>query len=121
MPEQNEILTSTPEVSVDTKIVQPREIIVDQRPEAFAPRQVESFLQRIEKDPVTQSTTDPSGQPLLTASPPVNPKVNLPVTRTTFVAGFKQKFDDVGLWLSRFIFREIKLKDGNVTFKSNDS
>lgn len=121
MPELNETLKSTPEISPETKSVQSREVLVNRQPEAFAPRAVESFLQKIEKAPVATPTFDPNGQPQLTASPPTNPKVVLPVTRQTFVNGFRKTFDDVGLWLSHFLFREIKLKDGNVTFKSDDS
>lgn len=121
MPEVNELLKSTPEVSAETKAVQTREIIVDQKPEALVPREIIKFLEKIELDPVQQSVINDAGQPQLTPSAPVNPKIILPVTRTTFVTGFKKRIDDVGLWLSKFLFREIKLKDGNVAFKPNDS
>jgi len=121
MPEQNEILTTTTELSPENKSIQTRDIIVDRQPEAFAPRNVEFFLQKIEKTPIATPTFDPNGQPQLTASPSPSSKVILPVTRQTFINGFRKTFDDVGNWLSRFIFREIKLKDGNVTFKSDDT
>jgi hypothetical protein len=122
MPEVNELLKTAPEVSTETQAVQPREIIVDQKPEAFVPRNIESFLQKLEKDPVAQSTFDPNGQPQLTSSPPINPKLTLPITRTNFVDGFKRNFDEVAHWLSVFLFREIKIKQGQVIFKSpNDT
>ncbi|MFA7301423.1 MAG: hypothetical protein WC069_03880 [Candidatus Shapirobacteria bacterium] len=121
MPEINETLKTTAETVSETNSVKAREVLIDRQPEAFAPRNVESFLQKIEKYPVALPTFDPNGQPQLTPSIPSSPKIILPVTRQTFVDGFKKSFDDVGNWLSRFIFREIKLKDGNVSFKPDDS
>lgn len=121
MPENNELLNTTPEVVVENKSLQSREIISDQKPEAFVPRELMSFLEKIELDPAQQSVVNDQNQPQLTPTAPTNPKVILPVTRQTFVDGFRKTFDDVGSWLSRFLFREIKLKDGNVTFKTDDS
>lgn len=121
MPENNELLITTPEVSIENKSLQSREIIVDKKPEAIIPREIQSFLQKIELDPTQQTVINDQNQPQLTPSAPTNPKVTLPVTRTTFIDGFKKKVDDVGLWLSRFLFREIKLKDSNIVFKRHDS
>ena len=116
MSETKEIINTTPEsVSLKTRE------IVDQKPEAMVPRELKTLLQKIEESPVPQPTFDPNGQPQLTPVAPTSPKITLPVTRTTFVAGFKKKLNDVGHWLSKFLFREIKLKEGNVTFKPDDS
>ena len=121
MPEQNEILTTTPELSPENKSVQTRDIIDHHQPEAFVPRELKSFLQKIEDDPTTTPTFDPSGQPQLSPSPSQNPKIVIPITRTTFIDGFKKSFDDVGHWLSVFFFREIKLKESHITFKPDDT
>ncbi len=120
MADINETLKSTPEISAETKPVLPREI-VDQKKEAPVPPELRSFLQRMEQPPAATPTFDPNGQPQLTPSVSTNPKIVLPITRTTFVSGFKKRIDDVGLWLSKFLFREIKLKEGNISFKPDDS
>lgn len=120
MPDVNEILKPNPVLSTENNLVKPREI-VDRKPGAFVPRELQSFLQKIELDPVSAHSADPNGQPQLSPTAPTNPKIVLPVTRTSFIAGFKNKVDDVSRWLSVFIFREIKLKDGTVSFKSDDS
>lgn len=111
MPETNEVLKTTPEITAETVDVKPREII-DQKPEAFVPRELQSFLQKIEQDPIATPT------PILTSQ---NPKITIPITRTTFIDGFKKSFNDVGHWLSVFFFREIKLKESHVSFKPDDS
>lgn len=117
MVDINETLKSTPEISPEKKSAESGEI-VNRQPEAKVPSGLESFLRRIEKDPLQQSVINDVSQPQLTPSPSINPKVVLPTTRQSFLDGFLKTVDDVSLWLSRFIFREIKLKDGNVIFKS---
>lgn len=81
-------------------------------------KDVERWVERIEKDPIQMKTiNDSNGQPLLTPATSTTPKVVLPITRKKFVAGFKKKVDDAGRWLSTFILRLIKIKDGEVEFK----
>jgi len=120
MAEIKEILENKPESSNNVSPVETRPL-VDQKPEAMVPRELKSFLQKIEEVPQATPTFDPSGQPQLSSTTPTNPKIIIPVTRTTFIDGFKKGFDDVGLWLSRFFFREIKLKESNISFKPDDS
>ena len=120
MPEIKDNVELQSESVVVNNSVETRHI-VDQKPEAPVPPELRSFLQRIEQSPTANPTFDPTGQPNLSPSVPSNPKIILPVSRTTFVSGFKKRIDDVGNWLSRFIFREIKLKEGDVSFKSDDS
>lgn len=85
------------------------------------PREISTWMEKFEQDSSSNppQVTDAAGQPLLTSSPPSNPKITLPVTRKTFIAGFKKSFEDAGYWLSAQIFRFIKIKKGNVTFKSD--
>jgi len=85
------------------------------------PREIKTWMEKVEQASSTQPqpVNDDSGQPLLVASNPVDPKVVLPITRSGFVSGFKKTFADAGHWLSVFLFRFIKIKKGNVTFKSD--
>ena len=120
MAEIKGLLENQSESVVNVSTVETRPL-VDQKPEAMVPREVKNFLQRIEETPTATPTFDPTGQPQLSPSTPTNPKVTLPVTRTSFLDGFKKTVDDVGHWLSIFLFREIKLKKSNVSFKPDDS
>jgi hypothetical protein len=92
--------------------------LVDQTPDMIMPREVETWMEKLEKDQTQQQTVnDTQGQPLIQPTAPVDPKVVLPVTRATFAQGFKKTVEEAGKWLSVFIFRLIKMKKGKVTFK----
>ena len=82
-------------------------------------KEVESWLEKLEEDPkmTQQKITDDSGQTVLKPSVPINPKITLPVQKTTFLYGFKKGVDEAGRWLSEFVFRLIKINKGNVKFK----
>ena len=56
-----------------------------------------------------QIITDDQGQPVLTPSTPVNPKIVLPVTKSVFISGFKKSIQEAGRWLS-VLLRLIKKK-----------
>jgi hypothetical protein len=83
------------------------------------PRGIENWMEKVEEASTTNQLVidDGQGQPLLTPSAPVNPKIVLPITRQTFLTGFKKSFQDAGRWLSIFFLRFIKIKKGNVIFK----
>lgn len=87
------------------------------------PREIKTWMEKVEaaSPPQPQQINDDSGQPILTPTAPQNPKIVLPITKSTFVKGFKKTFTDAGRWLSVFFFRFIKIKKGEVTFKSNDT
>jgi len=87
------------------------------------PREIKTWMEKVEEaSTTTQSVVnDDQGQPILTPSAPTNPKIVLPLTRQTFLSGFKKSFQDAGRWLSVFFLRFIKIKKGNVTFKNYDS
>ena len=85
-------------------------------------RKIKTWMEKVEQVPSSQpqQINDDTGQPLLTQINPQDPKIVLPVTRQTFITGFKKSFLDASRWLSVFLFRFIKIKKGNVTFKSHD-
>jgi hypothetical protein len=81
------------------------------------PKEIESWLEKIEKDPTQQTVVnDTNGQPLLQL-PATDPRIKLPTTRAKFADGFKKTVADAGRWLSVFIFRLIKIKAGKVKFE----
>lgn len=85
---------------------------------ARVPPEVKSWMQKLEEDPASMKTiTDDQGRIVLQPTTNQNPKIQLPVGRNKFVAGFKKKIDEAGRWLSAFILKLIKKSDGNVKFK----
>jgi len=86
--------------------------------EAPLPREVKTWMEKFEQDPIQKVINDDrTGQPIMTPSAPVDPRIQLPVTRGTFTSGFGKAISDAGKWLSVFIFRVIKINKGKVKFK----
>lgn len=95
-----------------------KNVLLDVEARTKVPENVKSWLQKIETDPVQMRTVnDDSGQPILQTAAPQDPRIVLPITREKFVTGFKKKIDEAGKWLSAFVLRLIKIKEGNVKFK----
>lgn len=99
------------------------EVLKDLREtQARVPENIKTWLQKIEEDPQQVTLTDDSGAVILQPADPQQPKVTLPMTRTSFMAGFKKKINDAGKWLSVFVLRLIKIKKGKVNFlEENDN
>ena len=92
--------------------------IVDTMPRADVPKEVESWLEKIEKDLTYQNINTQQSDKTNTGQITIqSPKVTLPTTKKTFLAGFRQTISDVGFWFSNFILRQIKINDGEVEFK----
>jgi len=120
MAENKEILTEslkyTPE-SVENK----PEVLTDlQAREEKLSKELDSWIKIIEKAPKQQVINDANNQPLMQATTTATPKIILPVTRQKFVAGFKKKVNEAGKWLSTFILKLIKVKEGEVEFKKDE-
>jgi len=122
MPESRERNKEIPSNPIETqvKIVDIGRDNIDSEP---IRRDIKTWMEKVEQASSSQpqQVNDDSGQPLLTPTAPQNPKIVLPITRSTFVKGFKKTFTEAGRWLSVFFFRFIKMKKGEVTFKSNDT
>ena len=111
-----ELLNQTPET-----VINKPEVMTDvQERVGKVPKDIETWLERVEKDPTKMKTvSDASGQPILQPAAPQKPVIVLPITRANFIAGFKKTIDEAGRWLSEFILRFIKKKDGKVKFKKD--
>jgi hypothetical protein len=86
--------------------------------ENIMPKDVELWLKEVKMP--TATPVNIGQQVVMTPTTPVNPVIQLPVTRTTFAAGFKKSISEAGRWLSVFLFRLIKIKKGNVEFKKEE-
>ena len=121
MPEVKENLIQEVGSKIQESELRNKEVktgMVDVAPRAHVPENVKTWLEKIEMDPgMANPIADDSGQQIMTTTAPQNPKIVLPTTRTSFIGGFKKSFDDAGRWLSTFLLRLIKMKQGNVKFK----
>ncbi|MEI8067611.1 MAG: hypothetical protein WCG91_01510 [Candidatus Shapirobacteria bacterium] len=84
------------------------------------PREVKNWMEKLETGQKNDDTTvvdDNTGQKVLTTAAPSDPKIELPIDRQSFTGGFNKPISDVGRWLSEFVLRFIKVKEGNVKFK----
>lgn len=91
--------------------------LVERKQKVELPPTVESWMRKLEKVQPQTVTDDQTGQPVMSPTAPVNPKVVLPVTRKVFTDGFSKAVSEAGKWLSEFIFRLIKVKKGEVEFQ----
>jgi hypothetical protein len=90
--------------------------VVDLGKEVTVPREIDTWLQKHEKanTGVTKLGEDGGVKGNLATDEVV---IDLPVTRNTFAQGLKKPVDEVGRWLSTFISKLIKIKEGKVKFK----
>ncbi len=84
------------------------------------PREIKTWMEKVEQVSTTQPNTINDDGQITPSSTSQNPKTIIPVTRKSFIAGFKKTWLDASRWLSTFWLRFIKIKKGNVTFKSHD-
>jgi len=124
MAENKEQLINPVEINKQEELIverqKPVEIIKDIHPESGPiPREVKTWMEKFEISEKDDTTVvdDSTGQTVLSSSSPANTKITLPVDRQDFTDGFTKPISDVGRWLSEFVFRFIKIKEGNVKFK----
>ncbi len=84
--------------------------------------EVESWLEKIEKDPaqIQDQQMGNSATDLQAVAQKTDDLYQVPVTKSNFVDGFKLKIDEAARWLSVFILRIVKKKQGKVKFKQED-
>lgn len=86
------------------------------------PREIITWMEKVEQASTSlPNTINDDGQTIPTSSNYQDPQTIIPITRKLFIVGFKKTWLDAGRWLSSFWLRFIKIKDGNVTFKSHDT
>lgn len=111
--------------SVETNIKAPEGLVdVAERRRPTVPREVESWLTKLETDPEVSPSqqADPSaGAQVAQIKQSLRAKTKLGVKRSTFVAGFSQSVAQVAKWLSTFILRLIKKHNGDVEFEKEEA
>ena len=84
--------------------------------------EAEDWLSKIEKDPqqIKNQQMGNNASPLQAVGGEVVDVFEIPITREKFVRGLKQSIDDAARWLSTFLLRIVKKKDGKVKFKQEN-
>jgi hypothetical protein len=120
MPEIRERITNPENSQQPVESVKFSPEITDLKKEAPVPREVKTWMQKLEEDPVLRQddpgakTNDDSALKPISTTPT---KIVLPTNRTSFTGGFAKPVDDAWRWLSEFVLRIIKKNQGNVKFK----
>lgn len=120
MPEIKEVVNpiETPQPSVEIRKITPD--IIDLKQETTIPREVKTWMQKLEEDPILRQnnqnsqTNDDSALKPISSTPT---RITLPTDKTTFTTGFSKPVNSAWRWLSEFILRIIKKNQGNVKFK----
>ena len=122
MPENRERIVPQETVDQQPKSQEVSAVMTDLQKEKDIPipREVKSWMQKVEEDPVLQQNSqkikgddDSVLQPIATTVT----KITLPSDRKTFTSGFNKPVDNAWKWLSTFILRIIKKNEGKVKFK----
>ncbi|MCL5091181.1 MAG: hypothetical protein M1514_04180, partial [Patescibacteria group bacterium] len=80
----------------------------------------ESLVQKLEEEiALTKPITDDGGQPLLSSSAPVAPKITLPINKNTYALGLKKKVNESVRWLAEWCLRIIKIFGDKAVFREN--
>ncbi len=83
--------------------------------EVEIPREIKSWMRKVEEGPSKLASDQPGGT--TTTSDDI---YQLPVSKRKFLGGFKKSLEDVTRWLSVFVLRVIKKKQGKVKFREED-
>ena len=84
--------------------------------------EVDSWLEKIERNPaqIQDQQMGSTATNLQAVSQKGNDIYQVPITKRNFVDGFKQSLDEAAKWLSVFILRIVKKKQGKVKFKQEN-
>lgn len=120
MAENKEILLENQKEQIggqfERKSEKPIEGMVDLKKDVIIPREVQSWMEKVEQDP-DLNRQDPNNDDLILEPIATTvTKITLPTDKRTFSGGFSKKVGNAGRWLSEFVFRLIKKNKGNVKF-----
>ena len=92
--------------------------LVDLKKDIIIPREVQSWMEKVEQDPTISIQNQVKGDDDSVLQPitPAVIKVTLPTSKRVFSEGFNKTVEDAGRWLSEFVFRLVKKNKGNVKF-----
>jgi len=81
-------------------------------------KEIEPLVQKLEKEIyLSKPITDDYGQPLVSPPAPQNPKITLPVTKSTYAFGLAQGITESVRWLAEWCLRIIKIFGPRAIFR----
>ena len=120
MPENKELLRKEENREIISQRKEESPLIdLDKGREAPVPREVKSWMEKIEEEPDKaqqqgQNDDDSVLRPIHKAD---KVQVLLPMDKDSFSNGFNKRISEAGRWLSEFVLRIIKREKGKVKFK----
>jgi len=103
--------------SFENKTLKPDLIDLNKDKEAVVPREVKTWMQKLEEDPDVNNPSQNNDDNDLQSISPAVTKISLPTSRQTFTDGFAKPMDQAWRWLSEFVLRIVKQNQGRVKFK----
>ncbi len=95
-----------------------RHPIIDVEPDLKIEKEVEGYLEKVEKEQfLNQPINDAYGQPLISPPVPQEPKIVLPLDQNQYVLGAKQKVTESIRWLVTWCGRIIKILGARAIFR----
>ncbi len=85
-------------------------------------KEVEPLIHKLEQEIyLAKPVTDDYGQPIVSPPSSQNPKITLPVTKSTFSFGLTQKISDSIRWLAEWCLRLIKIFGNQAVFREEQN
>jgi len=101
----------------ENKTLKPDLVDLNKDKEAVVPREVKTWMQKLEEDPDVNNPSQNNDDNGLQSISPAVTKISLPTSRQTFTDGFAKPMDQAWRWLSEFVLRIVKQNKGRVKFK----
>ena len=120
MPERKETIEPKSVNNTERPVESGKPVETIPRREGQVPKEVETWMEVMEKRPSVNVHDDKTGQTVLQVSDQTDDSYQLPTTRPKFIGGFKESVENVARWFSVFVLKVIKKKEGKVKFRQED-
>lgn len=104
-------------IGLKNETLKPDLIDLNKDKEPVVPREVKTWMQKLEEDPDVNNPSQNNDDNALQSIAPAVTKITLPTSRQTFTDGFAKPMDQAWRWLSEFVLRIVKQNKGRVKFK----
>lgn len=92
--------------------------VIDAEPNPEIEKELEPYLEKIEKEQFLQKTiTDDYGQALVSAPSPQQPNIVLPISQNQYNIGLTQKVTESVRWLAEWCKRLVKIFGNRIVFR----
>jgi len=89
--------------------------------EPVVDKEVQPLIHKIEEEIyLAKPVIDDYGQPIVSSPAPVQPKITLPVSKTSYTFGLTQKVNESIRWLAEWCLRLIKIFGDKLVFREEN-